>query len=92
MLKDAEKRKVKQKMRFSLDMYTAKIANPEFHVFRHKARGNMIVSYECSGYRKQQKKCTYHRIDEDALKQCVLQKIKLMWYEAKSDIRSFKAK
>ena len=52
----------------------------------------MIVSYECSGYRKQQKKCTYHRIDEDALKQCVLQKIKLMWYEAKSDIRSFKAK
>lgn len=30
MLKDAEKRKVKQKMRFSLDRYTAKIANPDF--------------------------------------------------------------
>lgn len=27
-----------------------------------------------------------------SIKQCVLQKIKLMWYEAKSDIRSFKAK
>lgn len=90
--KRCRKKKSKTKDTLFTGYVYCKDCKSRFHVFRHKARGNMIVSYECSGYRKQQKKCTYHRIDEDALKQCVLQKIKLMWYEAKSDIRSFKAK
>lgn len=64
----------------------------KFHVFRHMYHGEMLVSYECSGYRKQQNNCTYHRIDESVLQQYVLEQIRLLWYEAKADMQSFKEK
>lgn len=62
------------------------------YVFRHIYHGEKIVSYECSTYRKQKNKCTYHRIDESVLQQYVLEQIRLLWYEAKADMQSFKKK